>query len=61
MKVVVATYINRAQTTNVFVLLQLGPMGEKQKWHYWTGFFIFCKGNAFNFKSKKVSLEKYSS
>ena len=57
MKVVVASYIIRAQTTNVFVLPQLGPIREKQKWHYWTRFFIFCKENAFNFKSKKVSLE----
>ena len=48
-----ATFIIRAQTANVFVLPQLVPMYEKQKWHYRTGFFIFCKGNAFNFESKK--------
>ena len=54
-----AAFIIRTQTTNVFVLPQLVPMQEKQKWHYQTGFFMCCKGNAINFKSKKYD-QKHS-
>ena len=53
------TFIIRVQTTNVFVFPQLVPMQKKQKWHHQIAFFIFCKRNAFNFKSKKYH-QKYS-